>query len=181
LLAVVAALVGGLEINFGTLGCSAVRALPCTCWYGLSTQTFGEERRSLYSLVFGLETDVVEVVVVGVELELDAFVLETDDAVVDSEQVAAVAEGVGAGVEQQVLRAAAELVQVLLHCAAVPAVPKHRAAAVAVVQVEVSEQAAEVSVVQQAVEVSAQAVVEVVELQLVAVEAVEQAAAVEPL
>lgn len=69
--------VGGLEINFGTLGCSEVRVLPCRCWFELSTQTFGEGRRSLYCLeqgkcVVGLVTGVDEEAVVGAGLEPDA-------------------------------------------------------------------------------------------------------------
>lgn len=58
-------LVRGLEIGFENLGYSAVHGLPCRCWCGLSTQTFGEELSSLY---FPDQVKCVERLVTGVVL-----------------------------------------------------------------------------------------------------------------
>jgi len=93
-LSVPVAVLGSLETSFETLGCSEARVLPCTCWCELSTQIFGEERRSLDSLgeqgmcVVGQVTDGVEEDVASAAVvELGAFFLAS--VAVDDEQVAA--------------------------------------------------------------------------------------------
>jgi len=76
-----------LETSFGTLGCSEARVLPCTCWCELSTQIFGEERRSLDSLVEQGTCAVGVVVASAAVSELGVFGLVSVVAV-DAEQVA---------------------------------------------------------------------------------------------
>jgi hypothetical protein len=96
-LSVPVAVLGSLETSFETLGCSEARVLPCTCWCELSTQIFGEERRSLDSLgeqgmcVVGQVTDGVEEDVASAAVvELGAFFLASVAVVaVEAEQVAA--------------------------------------------------------------------------------------------
>jgi hypothetical protein len=139
-LSVPVAVLGSLETSFETLGCSEARVLPCTCWCELSTQIFGEERRSLDSLgeqgmcVVGQVTDGVEEDVASAAVvELGAFFLASVAVVaVEAEQVAAqvpllaeqvarapVELGVAGDVELGAVDVAVELA-VVLALAAVP-------------------------------------------------------------
>lgn len=97
-LSVPVAFLGSLETSFETLGCSEARVLPCTCWCELSTQIFGEERRSLDSLgeqgmcVVGQTDGVEEDIASAAVVELGAFFLASVAVVVPfvAEQVAQV-------------------------------------------------------------------------------------------